>query len=226
MLAVNFVDADDRKLAIAEFGTFLREYNLTGEEVLEAYRMGLKKELQNIKGDTINIYPNLSLIQAGDVLNAYKEFKITNHQHSKGIKLLLEMTKEPEVMRTPEEIHDDFVQDLFKELTEKRLKFSSDGWILFEKLEADGKVPVSVPVKKRLYRIQLSKHKRQIEADAKHRGNVYHTMQILEALKEDIANNVKIGSVVNRCRSITVCNYLKKHLADFETFKNAIDGPK
>lgn len=224
MLSVNFVDKDERNLAMAEFGTFLREYNLTSEEVLEAYRMGLKKELQNIKGDTINIYPNLSLIQAGEVLNAYKEFKITNHQHTQGMKLLREATKKPEIVRTPEEIREEFLQDLYRELTEKKFKFSSDGWLLFDELELAGKIPVSIPVKKRLYKIQLARHKKQTEAEAKHRGNVYHTMQILEALKEDISKGVKIGSVVNRCRSITVCNYLKKHLTDFETFKSAING--
>lgn len=91
-----------QEIAMAEYGSFIRQYQLTAEEVLEAYRMGIRKQLLDLKGNVIQIYPNLSIIQAGDVLNAYENYKIDNHQHTKGIeKLKLLATPKKEI--SPEE---------------------------------------------------------------------------------------------------------------------------
>lgn len=96
-------DLSPQEIAMAEFGSFIRQYQLTGEEVLEAYRMGIRKQLLDLKGNVIQVYPNLSIIQAGEILNAYQEYKIENHQHTKGhekLKLLINPVIEP----SPEEI--------------------------------------------------------------------------------------------------------------------------
>ncbi len=89
-----------QELAMAEFGSFIRQYPLTSEEVIEAYRMGARKQLLDIKGNIIQIYPNLSIIQAGEVLNSYQEYKTENHQHTKGIqKLKLLANPEPTISK-------------------------------------------------------------------------------------------------------------------------------
>ena len=92
-----------QELAMAEFGSFIRQYPLTGEEVLEAFRMGVKKQLLDVKGNIIQIYPNLSIIQAGEVLNSYQEYKTENHQHTKGIEKL-KLLANPEKQISPEEV--------------------------------------------------------------------------------------------------------------------------
>lgn len=91
-----------QELAMAEFGSFIRQYPLTGEEVLEAFRMGVKKQLLDVKGNIIQIYPNLSIIQAGEVLNSYQEYKTENSQHTKGIEKL-KLLANPEKQISPEE---------------------------------------------------------------------------------------------------------------------------
>jgi hypothetical protein len=64
-----------QELAMAEFGSFLRQYSLTSEEVFEAYRMAVKKQLIDVNGNIIQVYPNLSIIQAGEILNSYMNYK-------------------------------------------------------------------------------------------------------------------------------------------------------
>lgn len=95
-------DLSPQELAMAEFGSFIRQYPLTSEEVIEAYRMGARKQLLDIKGNVIQIYPNLSIIQAGEVLNSYQEYKTENQQHTKGIQKL-KLLANPETTISPEE---------------------------------------------------------------------------------------------------------------------------
>ncbi|WP_183147981.1 hypothetical protein [Chryseobacterium nematophagum] len=91
-----------QEMAMAEFGSFLRQYSLTGEEVLEAYRMGIKKQLCDVKGEIIQIYPNLSIIQAGEVLNAYMDYRRENKQHTDGVEKLKALVYPPKEISAEE----------------------------------------------------------------------------------------------------------------------------
>lgn len=86
MLGVQFKDEKDRKDAGSEWVLFCQDYRLTAPEIIAAYTMALKKELKifdenkaykssEYEGEFIKIYPNLSLITAGEILNAYIEHK-------------------------------------------------------------------------------------------------------------------------------------------------------
>lgn len=92
------------EMAVGEFGAYLKAfpYHLTGEEILEAYRMASRGELLDFLGKQIQFFPNLQTAQAGRILMAYQDFKIGNQQHTIGIqklKKILTPTAEP----TPEE---------------------------------------------------------------------------------------------------------------------------
>ncbi|HFK5521148.1 TPA: hypothetical protein ACG0AP_003582 [Elizabethkingia anophelis] len=91
-----------QELAMAEFGSYIRRYQLTAEEVIEAYRMGVDKKLLDTGGNIIQVYPNLSIIQAGEVLNAYLNYKAENSLHTNGIKNL-KLLLNPEKQISPEE---------------------------------------------------------------------------------------------------------------------------
>ncbi|SHJ21215.1 hypothetical protein SAMN05443429_11252 [Cruoricaptor ignavus] len=103
MLGVKFTDDAEMQLAQAEFGTLLRSYSLTAQEVIEAYRMAIKKELPNADGEPIKVYPNLSTIQAGEILSAYINFKVESVAHTKGIEKLRGFLKPPTAEPTQEE---------------------------------------------------------------------------------------------------------------------------
>jgi len=91
-------------VAISEFGAYLRTfpYHLTGEEILEAYRMASRGELKDFLGNTIELYPNLKTAQAGKILMAYQDFKCENQQHTLGMQKLKKLIK-PEQKRSVEE---------------------------------------------------------------------------------------------------------------------------
>ena len=84
MLDVKFENEQAKNLAITEYKSFIRDYNLTPSEIYEAYRMALKELLFDEKENRIDIYPNLSLITAGKVLNAYQRFKYDSREYELG----------------------------------------------------------------------------------------------------------------------------------------------
>lgn len=92
------------EVAIAEFGAYLRvfPYHLTGEEILEAYRMASRGELTDFLGNRIELYPNLKTAQAGKILMAYQDFKCESQQHTLGIQNLKKIIN-PDTPRIPEE---------------------------------------------------------------------------------------------------------------------------
>lgn len=220
MLDVRFINEDDKTLSRAEFGRFLQEYSLTAEEIFEAYRMAMKKELQNVKGETINVYPTLSLIQAGEILNAYKEFKISNAEHSRGISMIRQVLR-PKSLINHEEVRREFMADLYEELL--GAKSSPSAWMLYDELVSMGRINPDPELKRRLYRKILKSYSDEYEADVKTRPQVQRA-----SLRKDFLEMVQSGKpngiVSNRCKSQIVSKYLRKHLADFETFKAAIHG--
>lgn len=99
MVGANYQNDDERKLAGGEWILFCQKFNLTAPEIVEAYRMALAKELKifdenkaykssEYNGEYIKIYPNLSLITAGEVLNAYLEHKKLDKAHENAKKLI------------------------------------------------------------------------------------------------------------------------------------------
>lgn len=109
---IDLIDPDDpnkkkltpSEMAYAEFGAYLKNfpYHLTGEEILEAYRMASRGELRDFAGNQIQFFPTLSTAQAGKILMAYQEFKVHNQQHTLGMQKLKRLIN-PEIERTPEE---------------------------------------------------------------------------------------------------------------------------
>lgn len=113
MLAPNFENDADKKAAGLEWISFCQTFRLTAPEIVEAYTMALKKELKifdenkayknpEYEGEFIKVYPNLSLITAGEILNAYIEFKRLDKKLEIGRKLISEHLN-PEIEISPEQ---------------------------------------------------------------------------------------------------------------------------
>lgn len=99
MLAPNFENDKDKKAAGLEWISFCQGFRLTAPEIVEAYTMALKKELKifdenkaykssEYEGEYIKVYPNLSLITAGEILKAYIEHKRIDKQWEIGKKTI------------------------------------------------------------------------------------------------------------------------------------------
>jgi hypothetical protein len=233
MLGVNFSDEEQRKIAMSEFRTFLREWKLTKDEVIEAYRMAIKKQLQkellDFKGKPtgtapIQVFPNLSIIQAGEILNAYQEHKISSSEHSVGIKTLKKlMGRDDKASELTPEMVD---RDKFFELVFDEMKQSGTCWMaftLFDELEASGKIKIPNAVKKRLFNILMTSHKNGLAKEII--GRTGKTRKVAELDVMAMFSKTDLETVIKRkCQAISVCNYLKKHLQDYDTFKAAIHG--
>lgn len=202
----------DRKLAMAEFTTFLRSFNLTSPEVIEAYRMALAGEI-NYK-----VYPTLSLIQAGEILEAYKQFKFSSAIRDKAFQEL-KVLNAPKKERSKEEIQRDEIETykrIYSGLIENG--FSSESHILYDELQKSGKLKNwNKRTRKAFFNRVKGKYIESIKSDAN--AGKMSAMTVRMRLRDvDFINAL----VKSRCREIFVCNYLKKHIGSFEEFVNAI----
>jgi len=112
------------EFAIGELCAFLKDCPLTAEELLEAYRMGIKKQLIDREGKTIKIYPTLSVIQAGEVIDAYLCHKRRCPQYDKGLKLLeqlrLKQNRAKQLKESPQERREKLIAELRQSIVENR----------------------------------------------------------------------------------------------------------
>lgn len=139
MFQIKFDTAEAQKLAMAEYGSFLRDYSLTAEEVLEAYRMVAKLQLLDHKGEPIKFYPNLSIGQAGEILKAYQDYKIENPLHTKGYSQIKAFLSPPTPEPTEEEKQAQRMQ--LRQNVEKCIADYSEcefGFLIYEDLKNEG----------------------------------------------------------------------------------------
>lgn len=187
---------------------------LTIPEIKEAFKMYVANEFSGIK-----VFRILDCIVVGEILTAFVNFRNESLRlYDSKKRMLLEAP--PEVSEIQKnDIRERFLKSIFNELTEKG--FSQNAWHLFEKLELSGKIKISVEDKRTLYFKELRNY--EIEEKAEIRGKyTTNSKAFLRDLEDKIKGKGTIGSVVNRCRSITASNYLKNHIQDFETFQKEI----
>lgn len=150
LLAVTFADDVQRRDAGGEWIAFVQDFKLTAVEVVEAYTKALKRELRNESGEVIRLFPNLSLISAGEVLTAFIEFKKNSANYHNGLETLKKLMNPPKV-ETPEEkkiriekTTENVIQSV-KETGECRFAF-----LLWDELFNSGKLESILPDKQQL----------------------------------------------------------------------------
>lgn len=185
--------------------------NLTIPEIKEAFKMYVANEFSGIK-----VFRLLDCVSIGEVLTAFLSYRadfLRTYDSKKRLSLETHL-KVSEIQKN--EIRESFLKSIFNDLTEKG--HSINAWHLFLELEELGKFDITIQEKKALYFQQLRIY--EIEEKAEIRGKYQtNSKSFLQDLENKITGKGTIGSVVNRCRSITASNYLKNHIQDFETFK-------
>lgn len=197
-----------------------RFQKLTPGEIYLAFQMAVSRELVDDKGNGFEMLPELSNNTTGKVLDAYIKFKKEDVNYNSAKDELKKNAQEANTAITDEkkaEIREIYLLMVFHSLKDKKTSF--DAWQLYDEIES--RLKISTAVKKRLYRIQEKKYRKEVARDA--RDGTPKFRQQLQDLVNDINAGVRNNVVQNRCRSIVVSNYLKKHLTDFETFKKAIN---
>lgn len=191
---------------------------LSAGEIYNAFKLAMSRELKDSKGNEFELLPELSNNTSAKVLQAYIDSKVINLEYQKAkssLKTKIEEVTDQEVKERREK----FIELVFEDIQDKGI--SPDAWILFDELEKAGKIDVSVEDKKKLYSEQLNNYLNELKQDYnKNLGNekFRHSLDyLLGQIKDGKKNRV----VQNRCRSILVCDYLKK-FKDLETLKSEL----
>lgn len=197
-------------------------FKITAGEIYLAFKMALSREILDSNGKEIDLFPELSNNTTGKVISAYLKYKMDNliYQNAKdNLKLLNKPVKEITEIEI-KGIREDFLKTIFDEITSNG--FSTDAHHLFCDLENSGKLKISVEEKKKLYDQQLKIYVPAQKEEIKLKGS-FSAKHLLKDFDKRLNSRKPLIYVVNKCRSITVSNYLKSHLEDFEVFKKALD---
>ncbi|ADX66993.1 Uncharacterised protein [Weeksella virosa] len=209
MLSVKFENEKEMQIATAEMGTFLRGYNLTRPEVLEAYRMAIRGEFD------IKLYPNLSLIQCGEILKSYQEFKNDSFERNtaiKKLKLFGNTDKKPSDEQLEIE-HMQYLKTVYAEIKESG--FSDKLHFYYSKFKNRVR-QWDLPTKKRFLKYIENKLMKQKEVK-------FMTGKINEfefsKIKKEISSGKGLSEAVVLCQNILISNYLKSKCECFEEFR-------
>ncbi len=197
-------------------------FKITAGEIYLAFKMAISREILDDKGNEIDIFPELSNNTTGKVISAYLKFKKENNQYQLAkdkLKLLANPVKEI-TNAEKEAIRMELLKNIFNDIS--TTGFSSDAWLLFADLEAFGKISKSNKEKKELYRQQLKIYEIEEKAYIRNKYPASFSMSHNKDLMAKITGKTPIESVANKCRSITVAEYLKDNVSSFEEFLKAI----
>lgn len=182
-------------------------FRLTAGEIYEAFKMAMSRELLDSKGNEIDMFPELSINTTSKILNSYLNWKINNDAYQKAKSDLRELYNPSWVNKqTPEEIREEFLIEVFNEISNKR--FMPSAWIIYS--EVKDKVNTALKVQQRLYRWQFKKYTKEYSREIKSKGYKKHHQDLLDLIIKNNNEGNGSGVVQNRCRAIVVCNYLKK----------------
>ena len=212
MLSVNFTSTEDRNESGKEWILFLQDYKLTAPEIIEAYKMALRRELRNDQNETIKVFPNLSLISAGEIMKAFIEFKRNSAQYQAGKEKLNELMN-PEIILTPEEqeekmkkMFDQYVFDVQNKIP----NVGRRGFMFFIWLYKAEKLKEFLPSLEDLDKNQQFKMKRLVGRENK--KPLFYSLSEIKNLNRMIREGLKLpvsNYVVQEIRDEIVLNYVK-----------------
>lgn len=188
---------------------------LTIPEIKEAFKMLVSREFPGLK-----VFRILDCVSIGEVLQAYTDFRnesLRTYSHKKNaiVNALPEKTESEK-----KEIREKLIRIIYDDMVKD--KFSNDAWLLYDELFNSFKISPTDEYKKELYNKQLELYANEQRNVISGKGTIA-SRSLLNDLKKKIESANPIQSVRNKCKSIIVCDYLKKNMYDFETFKKSIE---
>ncbi len=193
-------------------------FRITPGEIYTAFRMAIDGEILTSKGDLFELYPELSIITTGRVLQAFVEQKKLNnvsYQRSKE-KLKAIYSENPVTESEKKEIRLKLLKIIFEELTETGT--SDKTHLLFSELEQRGLINISVKEKHETYERELEKYIPS-EINEIRTKRAINARTLLKEFNQKLERKEPIVAVQNICRCIYVNRFLKKHLQSFDAFK-------
>lgn len=175
--------------------------NFTAEEIKEAMRLYVAKKL-NIK-----IFRLIDSIAITEILEAYNLYRhrLTD-DFVKERQLLISAPAEKSASEK-EKIFNEFVKMIYNEVLEK--EYCEDAWYIFKKLEDKKKILISNEEKNELYKKELAIY---VPAERQRiiKQNPLSGRGLIKDFEKTYEGNKRPIYVQNRCRSILVCEFIKK----------------
>lgn len=196
-------------------------FKITPGEIYLAFRMAIDGEILTQKGLKFELFPELSIITTGKIIQAFIEQKKRSnleYQKSKDELKLLFLPKPPEIDKKA--IRIDFLKMVFEEL--KTTGTSDKTHLLFAELEEKGLINISNEEKKETYKRELRKYI-PVEKEEIRTKRTLNTKGLLKEFDNRVKSNQPIVAVQNACRCIYANHFLLQHIENFETFKNALE---
>lgn len=195
-------EISNEDLAISEFKSFIRDYDLTTEEIIKAYKLALRKELSNSKGEIINVYPNLDLIQCGEILSSYLRYKRESVEHTIGLSKIKKYLEEQKETKTPEELQKERQErfnNLVKMVIEHTGDFSNREFSIASFFYDDFKDKMPEISKEEKQRILIAKQQIEINKEKKREKKLYLTKKELKKADELLSSGgfFPKGHVIN-----------------------------
>lgn len=195
MLDVRFDSTEAKRIAVTEFATFLREYRLTGNEVVEAYKLALKRVLG------VKIYPTLSLIQLGEVLAEYMEYKRNDVAYNNYKKNAAKAAVKAIAHDAQMDMSRDFVESVIEDLAKHGL-CDKLGFLYVYFKEMGVLKSMSAPEKRALYNKEYELYKREgLEKTMSSFKGLQSMKNMVKSYKEGLLDNVVLDRV--KCRLVS-----------------------
>ena len=186
---------------------------LSIEEIYKAFELE-RYGVYEVKTDHFQLF---DANYVSEILNKYRRWKI---QEKKTLNLEAPKTEIEVTEEDKENIRLEFLKTVFEDL--KNNGYSSDAWQFFFDLEKSGKIKLTDEEKKKLYQEEFKKYVPAEKEEIKIKSGL-SAKTLLADFQKRIDSGKPLVYVQNRCRSILVSAFLKKHLTDFETFKKSIE---
>lgn len=193
-------------------------FRLTPGEIYTAYRMAVDGEIVTPKGNRFELFPELSIITTGKILQAFTEQKkIQNDNYQRSKEKLKQIGSTNEVTESEKkQIRLNLLKIIFDELSETGT--SDKTHLLFTELEQKKYINVSVEEKKQKYQQELKKYI-PVETNDIREKRALNARTLLKDFQQRIDNNEPIAAVQNICRCHYANEFLKNHISSFNELK-------
>jgi hypothetical protein len=214
-------EAKDLQIQMLVVSDFLKSKFgfLTVEEIKEAFKMFVAREFPDIK-----VFRILDCVAIGEVLQSYTNFRNESLRTYIDKKKVLLSAPPPKTNEEKKQIRLKFIEMLYEEI--KKDKFSDSAWLLYDELYNSGKIKITDDEKKELYNKQLLVFATEQRTEIAKKSTRSKDFDLSKSLLQDLNKRIQSGNpiqlVINKCKNIIVCDYLKKNMYDFEDFKKSI----
>lgn len=214
MLNVNFLDEEDRRTSGGLWIEFVSRYRLTAPEVIDAYYKALQRELLNDKGEPVKLFPNLSLITAGEVMDGFIKYKRSSVAYEEG-KKRLKLALNPKIEKEEtEEEREARIKETIKEIkTEIQNGSYYDGaFVIYNDLRKSGVLSEFIPQPEEIKALQQKLMLQFLAKEKKRRFLLdVNTIKKLNKLA-DLDKPLPVHHLINLdIKSQIVHNYVKKN---------------